>query len=246
MERRHGLIVRQSLPAPLSDDLKARERLSETVVDTLAALHAVDIYATGIVSIGKPEGLVRRQVRGWAERWQRSKTGALDQMEKVIEWLEQQLPPESGNEPATIVHNDFKLDNLMLADADPTSVIAVLDWEMTTVGDPLIDLGLLLTYWTMRGAKENEQNRSLTAVTNGPGWFTREGIIMRYQARTGRDLSRIVFYEVFARFKIAVVIQQIYFRYVKGQTQDERFRNLDALVRVLACEALTLAQGRMA
>jgi aminoglycoside phosphotransferase (APT) family kinase protein len=246
MERRHGLIVRQSLPAPLSEDLKARERLSETVVDTLAALHAVDIYATGIVSIGKPEGLVRRQVRGWAERWRRSKTGALDQMEKVIEWLEQQLPPESGNQAATIVHNDFKLDNLMLVDADPTSVIAVLDWEMTTVGDPLIDLGLLLTYWTMRGAKENKQNRSLTAVTNGPGWFTREDIITRYQEKTGRDLSRIVFYEVFARFKIAVVIQQIYFRYVKGQTQDERFRNLDALVRVLADEALTLAEGRMA
>ena len=246
MERRHGLIVRQSLPAPLSDDLSARARLSETVVDTLAALHAVDIYATGIVSIGKPEGLVRRQVRGWAERWQRSKTGALDQMERVIGWLEQQLPPESGNEAATIVHNDFKLDNLMLATADPTSVIAVLDWEMTTVGDPLIDLGLLLTYWTMRGAKENEQNRSLTAVTNGPGWFTREDIITRYQAKTGRDLSRIVFYEVFARFKIAVVIQQIYFRYVKGQTQDERFRNLDALVRVLADEAFARAEGRMA
>ena len=246
MERRHGLIVRQSLPAPLSDELNARARLSETVVDTLAALHAVDIYATGIASIGKPEGLVRRQVRGWAERWQRSKTGALDQMEKVIEWLEQQLPPESGNKAATIVHNDFKLDNLMLAAADPTSVIAVLDWEMTTVGDPLIDLGLLLTYWTLRGANENEQNRSLTAVTNGPGWFTREDIITRYQAKTGRDLSRIVFYEVFARFKIAVVIQQIYFRYVKGQTQDERFRNLDALVRVLADEAFARAEGRMA
>jgi aminoglycoside phosphotransferase (APT) family kinase protein len=246
MERRQGLIVRQSLPAPLSDDLIARRQLSETVVDTLAALHAVDIYATGIVSIGKPEGLVRRQVHGWTERWRRSKTGDLDQMERVIEWLEQRMPPEADGTAATIVHNDFKLDNLMLAGDDPTSVIAVLDWEMTTVGDPLIDLGLLLTYWTMRGAKDSEQNRSLTAVTNGPGWFTREEILARYQAKTGRDLSRIVFYEVFARFKIAVVIQQIYFRYVKGQTQDERFRKLDVLVNALACEALTLAEGRRA
>ena len=243
MERRQGLIVRQSLPDPFNEDLNARRRLSETVVDTLAALHAVDIYATNIVSIGKPEGLVRRQVRGWAERWQRSKTGALNEMEKVIQWLELHLPPESGSDVATIVHNDFKLDNLMLAVDDPSRVIAVLDWEMTTVGDPLIDLGLVLTYWTMRGPQQGEQNRSLTAVTNGPGWFTREEIIERYKTKTGHDVSRIVFYEVFARFKVAVVIQQIYFRYVKGQTQDERFRNLDGLVASLASEALELAEG---
>lgn len=243
MERRQGRILRQSLPAPFNEDLNARRRLSETVVDTLAALHAVDIYATNIVSIGKPEGLVHRQVRGWAERWQRSKTGGLDEMGKVIQWLELHLPPESGSEAATIVHNDFKLDNLMLAVDDPSRVIAVLDWEMTTVGDPLIDLGLVLTYWTMRGPQQGEQNRSLSAVTDGPGWFTRDEIIARYETKTGRDVSRIVFYEVFARFKVAVVIQQIYFRFVKGQTQDERFRNLDGLVALLASEALELAEG---
>ncbi|MDQ3472356.1 MAG: phosphotransferase family protein [Acidobacteriota bacterium] len=243
MERRQGLIVRQSLPPPFDEDLDARRRLSETVVDTLAALHAVDIHATNIVSIGKPEGLVRRQVQGWAERWQRSKTGAREQMESVIRWLEEHLPPESGSDAATIVHNDFKLDNLMLALDDPAHVIAVLDWEMTTVGDPLIDLGLVLTYWTMRGPQHGEQNRSLTAVTNGPGWFTREEIIESYKTKTGRDVSHIVFYEVFARFKVAVVIQQIYFRFVKGQTQDERFRNLDVLVSGLADEALTKARG---
>lgn len=243
MERRQGLIVRQSLPAPLEQDLDARRRLSETVVDTLAALHAVDIHATNIVSIGKPEGLVRRQVRGWAERWQRSQTGALEEVETIIRWLEQHMPPESASDAATIVHNDFKLDNLMLAPDDPARVIAVLDWEMTTVGDPLIDLGLVLTYWTMRGPQQGEQNRSLTAVTNGPGWFTREEIIERYKTKTGRDVSRIVFYEVFARFKVAVVIQQIYFRFVKGQTQDERFRKLDGLVTALAIEALERAEG---
>lgn len=245
MERTQGLIVRQSPPPTLDEDLDARRRLSETVVDTLAALHAVDIHTTNIGSIGKPEGLVRRQVHGWAERWQRSQTGALEEMETVIRWLEQHLPPDAGSAAATIVHNDFKLDNLMLAIDDPTRVIAVLDWEMTTVGDPLIDLGLVLTYWTMRGPQQGEKNRSLTAVTNGPGWFTREEIIERYETITGRDISHIVFYEVFARFKVAVVIQQIYFRFVKGQTQDERFRNLDALVNALACEALTLAEGRM-
>ena len=242
MERRRGLIVRQSLPLALQSDLGARRRLSEAVVDTLAALHAVDIYGSNIVGIGKPKGLVSRQVRGWADRWRRSQTGVLEEMENVISWLEEKMPPDSGADDATIVHNDFKLDNVMLAADDHTRVIALLDWEMTTVGDPLIDLGLLLTYWTMRGAKEGEQNRSLTAVTNGPGWLTREEIIDRYQAKTGRDVSRIVFYEIFARFKIAVVIQQIYFRYVKGQTQDERFRNLDVLVAVLAHEAFTLLE----
>lgn len=242
MERRKGLIIRQSLPAPFDEDLDARRRLGETVVDTLAALHEVDIYATNIVTIGKPEGLVRRQVQGWAERWQRSKTGALEEMETVISWLEQHLPPESGSAAATIVHNDFKLDNLMLALDDPTRVIAVLDWEMTTVGDPLIDLGLVLTYWTMRGPQAGQKTRSLTAVTNGPGWFTREEIIERYKTKTGRDVSHIVFYEVFARFKVAVVIQQIYFRFVKGQTQDERFRNLDRLVNTLADDAVTTAR----
>ena len=243
MERRRGLIVRQSLPPALQNDLGARRRLSEAVVDTLAALHAVDIYASNIVAIGKPKGLVSRQVRGWADRWRRSQTGELEEMENVIRWLEEKLPPDSGANDATIVHNDFKLDNLMLAADDPRRVIALLDWEMTTVGDPLIDLGLLLTYWTMRGAKEGEQNRSLTAVTNGPGWLTREEIIDRYQAKTGRDVSRIVFYEIFARFKIAVVIQQIYFRYVKGQTQDERFRNLDVLVNGLAVDAMKMVRG---
>ena len=241
MERRKGLIVRQSLPPRLQEDLEARRRLSEAVINTLSALHAVDIYSSNIFSIGKPKGLVQRQVRGWTERWQRSKTGALDQMEQVIGWLEQHLPTESDEDASTIVHNDFKLDNLMLASEDPTRVVAVLDWEMTTVGDPLIDVGLVLTYWTMRGPKE-DPNRSLSAVTNGPGWMNREEIIAGYESQTGRDLSHIAFYEIFARFKIAVVIQQIYFRYVKGQTQDERFRNLDVLVRSLADDAMEMME----
>jgi aminoglycoside phosphotransferase (APT) family kinase protein len=218
------------------------------VVDTLVALHAVDIQATGIEQIGKPAGFVARQVRGWADRWQRSKTGELVAMDRVIKWLTERIPREETGE-ATIVHNDFKLDNLMLAEADPSRVVAVLDWEMCTVGDPLVDVGLLLTYWTMSkgsggsGGKSSDQNSSLRAVTNGPGWLKREEMIERYEKKTGRDLSRIVFYETFARFKVAVVIQQIYFRYVQGQTHDERFRNFDVLVRELVNEALELAQS---
>ena len=244
MERRRGFIVRFKVPEEIGANLKLRRQVSESVVATLVALHAVDIEATGIISIGKPEGLVARQVHGWAKRWHGSRTGELAEMDQVIQWLVDRIPPESAN--ATIVHNDFKLDNIMLAETDPARVVAVLDWEMCTVGDPLIDVGLLLTYWTMRGAKgsqgEADRNSSLRAVTNGPGWLTREEIIEQYAATTGRDLSRIMFYETFARFKVAVIIQQIYFRYVQGQTRDERFRNFDSLVRELAHEALELAR----
>jgi aminoglycoside phosphotransferase (APT) family kinase protein len=254
MERRSGFILRDRIPTAIGDDLEIRRSISETVVDTMIALHAVNIYSTDIVQIGKPEGFVTRQVRGWADRWQRSKTGELAEMEQVIQWLRDRIPPEAGNEP-TIVHNDFKLDNIMLDGGDPARVVAVLDWEMCTVGDPLVDLGLLLCYWTMsEGASgtspgegkpertEQAANSSLRALTNGPGWLTRQEIIERYAAKTGRDLSRIAFYETFARFKVAVVIQQIYFRYVQGQTHDERFGNFDQLVLELAREALELAE----
>jgi aminoglycoside phosphotransferase (APT) family kinase protein len=242
MDRRRGFIIRSRALGEIGENLELRRRLSETVVDTLVALHAVDIYSSGIVSIGKPEGFVARQVRGWADRWQRSKTGELVEMDEVIKWLVDRIPEDSDNE-AAIVHNDFKLDNIMLDADDPSRVVAVLDWEMSSVGDPLIDVGLALTYWTMSGGgKVGDPNSSLHAVTNGPGWMTREEIIERYGAKTGRNLSGIVFYETFARFKIAVVIQQIYFRYVQGQTHDERFRNFDSLVRALGTEALELAE----
>jgi aminoglycoside phosphotransferase (APT) family kinase protein len=244
MERRRGFIVRFKVPEQIGGNLGLRKQVSEAVVNTLVALHAVDIQASGIVNIGKPEGLVGRQVHGWAKRWHGSRTGELAEMDQVIQWLVDRIPPESAT--ATIVHNDFKLDNIMLAENNPARVVAVLDWETCTVGDPLIDVGLLLTYWTMRGAADepetSDRNRSLRAVTNGPGWLTREEIIDRYAASTGRDLSHITFYETFARFKVAVIIQQIYFRYVQGQTRDERFRNFDLLVRELAHEALDLAE----
>jgi aminoglycoside phosphotransferase (APT) family kinase protein len=237
MERRRGLIARSNVPAQIGTDPKLRKQLSEAVVDTLVALHDVEIHSSGIVNFGKPIGFVERQVRGWTNRWQRSKTTELPAMEKVIAWLKDRIPI---NPDATIVHNDFKLDNLMLDYNAPTRIVAVLDWEMCTVGDPLIDVGLLLCYWTMGGKLAAGNNRSLSAITNGPGWLSREEIVERYQNKTGRNLSGILFYETFARFKVAVVVQQIYFRYVRGQTQDERFRNFDSVVRELAEEALDL------
>jgi aminoglycoside phosphotransferase (APT) family kinase protein len=239
MEHRRGFIVRSKLPDGFAEDLELRRRLSENVVDTLVALHQVDIHSSGIVEMGKPAGFVTRQVRGWADRWRRSKTTELPEMDEVIGWLNQSIPPENIAD-ATIVHNDFKLDNVMLDELDPARVVALLDWEMCAIGDPLIDLGLFLSYWTMKGG--SEENSSVRAITNAPGWWRREEIIERYQKATGTNLSKIVFYETFARFKVAVVIQQIYFRYVKGQTRDQRFRHFDLLVSELARDALELAQ----
>lgn len=239
MEKRNGFIVRFSLPAEFNENLVLRRCLSESAVNTLVALHTVDIYGSGIVNIGKPEGFVGRQVHGWADRWQRSKTEEIPEMEEVIAWLTARIPTENINK-ATIVHNDFKLDNLMLDVTDPARIVAVLDWEMCTVGDPLIDLGLFLTYWTMKGGN---QQSTLRAVTNGPGWMTREEIIEQYRSMSGHDVSQISFYETFASFKVAVVVQQIYFRYARGQTRDERFRNLDVLVRELIHTAFETAQS---
>jgi len=234
MERRQGLVVHDRLPAEIGADNNLRRCVSESVVDTLVALHAVDVYATGLVRIGKPLGFVERQVRGWSERWARAMTSDVPEMNEVARWLAENQPARSET-GATIVHNDFKLDNIMLDPRNPGRVVAVLDWEMCSVGDPLIDLGLLLCYWTLQS---NVERQSLRAVTSGPGWLTRAEIIERYARQTGRDLSRILFYETFARFKVAVIIQQIYFRFARGQTSDERFRNFDRLVLELARAAV--------
>ena len=244
MERRRGLVIRRDIPREIGDDLDLRRRVSEGMVDTLAMLHSVDIYASGLVNIGKPVGFVTRQVKGWTDRWQRSKTSELPEIDQVIEWLAARMPPEPDPEagrPATLVHNDFKLDNTMLDAKDPARVVAVLDWEMCTVGDPLIDVGIFLCYWAMKGDPE-ARRESISPVTTEPGWISRQQVIERYGQKTGRDLSGIAFYEVFALFKVAVVLQQIYFRFVKGQTHDERFKHFDRRVSGLARAAWDLSQ----
>jgi len=214
------------------------------MIDTLAQLHSVDIYSSGLVNIGKPIGFVTRQVKGWTERWQRSKTSELTEIDRVIQWLLARIPPEPDLEagrPATLVHNDFKLDNTMLDPVAPAKVVAVLDWEMCTVGDPLIDVGIFLCYWAKKEDPE-ARRESISPVTTEPGWISRKEIIDRYAKKTGRDLSGIAFYEVFALFKVAVVLQQIFFRYFRGQTSDERFKDFDKRVSGLARAAWDLAE----
>jgi aminoglycoside phosphotransferase (APT) family kinase protein len=239
MERRRGIVVRQSVPPEIGDNLAMRRRVSESLVDTLAALHAVDIEATGLIKLGKPVGFVKRQVEGWAGRWERAKTSELPEMTGAAQWLIDNLPADPAT--PTLVHNDYKLDNLMLDPRDPTHIVAILDWEMCAVGDPLIDLGLLLCYWPQADDPEVFAG-SLRSVTMLPGWLTRAEIVERYALRSGRDLSHIAYYHIFALFKLAVVIQQIYYRYHVGQTQDTRFADFDRRVAALARVAYAMIQ----
>jgi len=230
MERRRGLVVRTDEPPQLAGQPAARSRVSRAMIETLADLHAIEIEAHGLSGMGKPAGFVERQVRGWTERWYRSKTDEIPEMDELAAWLPAQLPPNAN--PPAIVHGDFKLDNVMLDPADVGRLVAVFDWEMTALGDPLVDLGIFLAYWS-HGTRL-EPNDALASVTDRPGWFSRDEVIACYAKRSGRDLSQLPFYEAFALFKVAVVIQQIYFRYKRGQTADERFAQFDVRVRHLA------------
>jgi aminoglycoside phosphotransferase (APT) family kinase protein len=237
MERRRGLVVRAQEPPELEGRPAERRRASAALVDALAALHAVDVRAHGLDSLGRPEGFVARQVRGWGERWKSSQTGELPEMDALASWLSGRLPPEPPR--PTLVHGDYKLDNVMLDARDVGSVVGVFDWEMSAVGDPLVDLGILLGYWVHTAAVARRD--SVATVTDREGWFTREEILERYGARTGLDLAGVGFYEVFAVFKLAVVLQQIFFRYRRGQTDDPRFAPLGERVAWLARVAAALA-----
>lgn len=233
MERRSGLVVRASEPPQLADKPAARRAISTAMIDTLASLHCIDVVAEGLSTLGKPAGFVERQVRGWGERWERSKTDPVPEMDALAAWLRERLPPDPDN-PA-VVHGDFKLDNVMVDPGNVGRIVAVFDWEMSALGDPLVDLGIFLAYW--QPTSPPEQRDALTTVTDRPGYLTRDEVVERYAVKSGRDVANVRYYEVFALFKIAVVIQQIYYRYVKGQTADARFATFDARVKYLATAA---------
>jgi aminoglycoside phosphotransferase (APT) family kinase protein len=230
MERRRGVVIRDSVSRELAANPDYPRQVSEAFIDCLVRLHSIDVSKPGLNALGKPEGFVERQVRGWAERWNRAKTEEVSEMDGIVRWLHHSLPPSVD---VTLVHNDYKLDNVMLR-PDGDRVEAVLDWEMTTIGDPLADLGLTLCYWTWANvATEDDPHPAMPAVTAQPGWYTRDQFLQRYAERTGRDLTPIRYYEVLGIFKLAVILQQIYYRFHRGQTQDERFRSFDRRVRGL-------------
>jgi aminoglycoside phosphotransferase (APT) family kinase protein len=239
MERLRGLVIRRDPPPDLAFTPEVARGLGEAFVDALCELHAVDYAACGLGDLGNPEGYVQRQVGGWTRRYQDARTDAIADMEEVARWLDAHRPAMSAG---ALIHNDFKYDNLVLDPADPTRIVGVLDWEMSTLGDPLMDLGTSLCYWVQEGDPPD-----LLAVRFGPthlpGTPTRREVAERYARKTGRSLDDLPFYYAFGLFKTAVVAQQIYFRFHQGLTKDARFAAMIHGVRALSAQAARVTAG---
>jgi aminoglycoside phosphotransferase (APT) family kinase protein len=204
------------------------------MVDALAQLHAVDYAALGLSDLGKPEGFIERQVEGWYKRWHAAKEADLSEMDAVYQWLKANLPPSSQ---VSLVHNDYKLDNVMLAAADPGQMVAIFDWDMCTLGDPMSDLGALLCYWTEPSDPPYLQQMAMMP-TGDLGFLTRRELVERYAQKSGRAVHNINFYHTLGLFRLVVIIAQIYIRYARGQTQDKRFAAFGPMIPLMARAAV--------
>lgn len=242
MERRQGIVIRGGLSTKqITDDNVAAaierfesDRSFQTTICrgfiwNLAKLHAFEPAAIGLDGLGKPEGYNRRQVEGWTRRYMAAKTHELPELESVVVWLNENIPSESG---ASIIHNDYKFDNVMLDPKDLATVTGVLDWEMVTVGDPLMDLGTTLGYWMSREAGEEMLSMPFNPRVMMES-ISRKEIVEMYARASGREVPDMLFYYVYGTFKIAVIAQQIYARYAKGFTKDRRFARFDKFVAAL-------------
>jgi len=228
MERVTGIILRAQRPTGVDLGPALMRRLSQAFVENLAEIHELEYEAAGLGELGSPQGYVKRQVEGWTKRYFNARTDDVPAIEKLAEWLHQNLPPDS--ERPGLIHNDYKYDNLVLDPRDLGRVIAVLDWEMATIGDPLMDFGTSLGYWVETNDPDEWQRYGF-GLTSLPGSFTRTELLDHYTQRTGRRIDDPVFYFAYGLLKIAGIVQQIYFRYQKGLTRDPRFASLGALVK---------------
>ena len=233
MERRRGLILRRGWPRDLPHDPALLRNMCGSLIDTLADLHQINPHDAGLADFGKPDGYVRRQIEGWTKRYRDAQTDQIQEIDEAAEWLAARVPVESG---ASLIHNDYKFDNVAFDPDQPARVSTVFDWEMATIGDPLMDLGTTLGYWVE--APETEQlSASFIGPTWLPGALTRKELVERYAERRGLGSCDMRYYLVYGLFKIAVIVQQIYVRFARGFTSDPRFATLDACVRQLARQA---------
>lgn len=234
MERKNGLIIRGKSPEILETSEALRKKTIESFIENLAELHSLDYQKIGLENLGKPDGYARRQVEGWTKRYFNAKTDEHFELEKAVEWLGENIPDSNG---ASLIHNDYKFDNVMLAPDDLTKIVAVLDWEMATVGEPLMDLGTTLGYWMSKEAGDE-----MLSMPFNPRVLmetvSRRKLVEIYREKSGADISNILFYYVFGTFKIAVIAQQIYFRFRKGFTADKRFATFNSFVDALGKIAL--------
>jgi len=240
MERMQGVILRASNAPRLQLAPEILRASSEALVDNLAALHSLNIEVTGLNQLGKPDGYVTRQVEGWIKRYYNSETDKIEQLDKIAEWLKVNIP---STQYAAFIHNDYKYDNVVLNPDNLADIVGVLDWEMATVGDALMDLGGTLAYWSEAGDADEIKFFNLTWL---PGNLSRQEVIARYVEKSGRDVSNILFYYIFGLYKNAVIAQQIYARWKQGHTQDPRFGALLPIIKGLGSRAVNaLEPGRV-
>jgi aminoglycoside phosphotransferase (APT) family kinase protein len=230
MGRIKGVILRNKIPEGLQISEKHFKELSSQTIDNLLVLHRLNITKTGLLKLGNPDGYVLRQVTGWIKRYFNAETDSIKGMNKAAEWLQNNLPKTQAH---AFIHNDYKYDNLVL-DENTLDIKAVLDWEMATVGDPLMDLGTALAYWVEEKDDISLRSFNLTWVA---GNFNREEVVNYYASKSPLSLNNILFYYVFGCFKLGVIAQQIYARYKKGLTKDPRFAGLIYVVNACADNA---------
>lgn len=242
MERLRGSILRKDFPADTEPTPALLAKMCNSFVETLVELHEVDFQGIGLGALGKPEGYVQRQVQGWSKRYQDARTDEIPAVDFLTKWLEENMPTSAAS---ALIHNDFKFDNLVLAEGDMTRIVGILDWEMTTLGDPLMDLGTALSYWVQ--ADDPEETQSLRfGPTHLDGMMTRQQLLEAYAQRRGAAVDNILFYYVFGLFKSLGVVQQIYYRFHKGLTQDPRFAHFIHAVRILSAQAkLAIERGSL-
>jgi aminoglycoside phosphotransferase (APT) family kinase protein len=215
--------------------------LCQSFVHNLVEIHSVDYEAANLGELGLPKGYVKRQVDGWTRRYYNSRTDDVPEIDHLATWLANNLPSDS--EASALIHNDYKYDNLVLSPDNIAEVIAVLDWEMATIGDPLMDFGTTLGYWVDADDDANWKHFAF-GITSLPGSYSRSELIQRYSELSGRDVSNVVFYYAYGLLKIAVIVQQIYFRYRQGLTKDPRFAQLDKLVKACGVMAQRAIEKR--
>ncbi|MCD6533131.1 MAG: phosphotransferase family protein [Deltaproteobacteria bacterium] len=240
MEKLSGIILRKDLPPELNFSKEQSRNLCLNLTNLQADIHAIDVKGNGLDFIGKPTGYVQRQVEGWSQRYRKAKTDDAPDCETLMAWLKEKMPMDTDH--PTIVHNDYKFDNVVLDPDQPEKIIGVLDWEMTTYGDPLMDLGNSLAYWV----EENDAAEMLmirTMPTNMPGALTRQEILNHYEKRTGRSTKQFGFYYAFGLFRLAVIAQQIYYRYFHKITDNKRFASLIYVVVALEKAALKVIKS---
>lgn len=226
MEKKQGVVIDDVLPENYGGSEQAGPKISQTVIQTLAQLQAIDYQKAGLADMGKPEGFLERQVKGWIKRYDHSKTESIPQLSELEQWLAANLPK---TQETTIVHNDFKLNNMVLDAQDPGKAVGILDWELSTIGDPMSDLGSTVAYW----GQPDDPDMGINIVTGQKGFYTRREFVEAYAKASGRDVSNINYYVTFGFYKLAVILQQIHYRWKIGEIDDDRFGELNIAVRNL-------------